>query len=105
MPLMQWSDFQKSHHRPFMIFADIDGRPQKRFVLLNSLADAMAPRGAYLSGRRMKCNSLQNCSRLRWLGASGGLEQGHLFQLKNGVLPDSSDNHAPLLAIENKYLI
>jgi hypothetical protein len=30
----------------------------------------------------MKRNSLENCSRLRWLGASGGLDQGHLFQLK-----------------------
>jgi hypothetical protein len=41
MPLMRWDDFHEAHHRPFMVFADVDGRPQNRFELLNSLAEAM----------------------------------------------------------------
>jgi hypothetical protein len=47
MPLMRWTAFQDAHHRPFMLFANIDRRCQNRFALLSSLATAMNFKGNY----------------------------------------------------------
>jgi hypothetical protein len=47
MPLMRWDAFHESHHRPFMVFADVDGRMRTRFALLSSLVAAMDLKGSY----------------------------------------------------------
>jgi hypothetical protein len=47
MPLMPWRDFDDAYPRSSMIFADVDGRAQTRFMLLNRLAEAMQLEGAY----------------------------------------------------------
>jgi hypothetical protein len=47
MPLMRWDAFHESHHRPFMVFADVDGRVRTRFALLSSLVAAMDLKGSY----------------------------------------------------------
>jgi hypothetical protein len=47
MGMMRWSAFHGRHPRSFMIFADLDGRSQNSFELLNSVAEAMALGGNY----------------------------------------------------------
>jgi hypothetical protein len=47
VPLMPWPDFHDEYPRSFMIFADVEGRAQTRFMLLNRLAEAMQLKGAY----------------------------------------------------------
>jgi hypothetical protein len=44
---MPWPDFHDAYPRSLIIFADIEGRAQARFMLLNRLAEAMQLKGAY----------------------------------------------------------
>ena len=44
MPVLRWDDFNNTHVRPYMIFADI-GLGHTRFDLLRQFAVAMAPQG------------------------------------------------------------